>query len=181
MRDALKFGRLLGEAVLPCLQDTKPVDTARLDAALRKWEAARDADTISTYHWGNRDSRPGATSPLVREVLRTFVGDDRPNLSDTFNRARPVENVISPKRMAIGLARALRAPGADRKAILKEVWGELPLELTLRRHRLLDGFRSTRPTATERSGWSVGTPHSEPSYRPAATANELAPATESIA
>ena len=176
MRDALKFGRLLGEAVVPCLHDK-----ARLDAALRKWEAARDADTISTYHWGNRESRPGATSPLVREVLRTFVGDDRPNLSDTFNRARPVESVINPKRLVVGLTRALRAPGADRKAILKEVWGELPMEISLRRHRLLDGFRSSRPAATERAGWSVGEPHAEPSYRPAATEDALAPAAEPAA
>jgi flavin-dependent dehydrogenase len=175
MRDALKFGRLLGEAVVPCLDDKD-----RLDAALRDWEAARDADTISTYHWGNRDSRPGATSTLVREVLRTFVGDDRPNLSDTFNRARPVETVINPKRLVIGLSRALRTPGVDRLAILKEAWGEVPSELTLRRHRLIDGFRSTRPTSTERAGWSVGTPQSEPSYRPAATEDGLA-ATESAA
>jgi flavin-dependent dehydrogenase len=179
MRDALKFGRLLGEAVAPCLHDKD-----RLDAALRKWEAARDADTISTYHWGNRESRPGATSPLVRELLRTFVdagGDDRPNLSDTFNRARPVESVINPRRLVIGLVRALRAPGADRKAILKEAWGELPLELSLRRHRLLDGFRSTRPTATERAGWSVGTAHAMPSYRPAAAEGARAPVTDSAA
>jgi menaquinone-9 beta-reductase len=189
MRDALKFGRLLGEAVVPCLHDPAGlgpgrIDRDRLDAALRKWEAARDADTISTYHWGNRDSRPGATSPLVREVLRTFVdssGGDRPNLSDTFNRARPVESVINPKRLVIGLVRALRAPGADRKAILQEVWGELPMELSLRRHRLLDGFRSTRPTSTERAGWSVGTPHSEPSYRAAAAEEGLAAAADSVA
>jgi hypothetical protein len=89
--------------------------------------------------------------------------------------------VINPKRMVIGLVRSLRAPGADRKAILKEVWGELPHELTLRRHRLIDGFRSTRPTSTERAGWSVGTPHGEPSYRLAATENDLAAAAESAA
>jgi hypothetical protein len=114
-------------------------------------------------------------------VLRTFVGDDRPNLSDTFNRARPVESVINPKRLVIGLVRSLRAPGADRRAILKEVWGELPMEVSLRRHRLLDGFRSTRPTATERAGWSVGAPHAEPAYRPAATEDAVAPAAEPAA
>jgi hypothetical protein len=92
-----------------------------------------------------------------------------------------VESVINPKRLVIGLVRSLRAPGADRKAILKEVWGELPLELSLRRHRLLDGFRSTRPTSTERAGWSVGTPNSEPSYRPAADDEGLAAAAESAA
>jgi menaquinone-9 beta-reductase len=172
MRDALKFGRLLGEAVATTLHDP-----AALDAAVRDWEAARDADTISTYHWGNRESRPGATSPLVREVLRTFVGQDRPNLSDTFNRARPVETVISPTRLVKGLMRALRAPGADRRAILQELRTELPMELTLRRHRLLDGFRSTRPTATEREGWSVGPAPGPPSCQPAAKHDDLAPTT----
>lgn len=163
MRDALKFGRLLGEAVATTLHEP-----AELDAALRTWEAARDADTISTYHWGNRESRPGATSPLTREVLRTFVGNVRPNLSDTFNRARPVESVIGPARLVAGVVKALRAPGADRRAILREIRVELPQEISLRRHRLVDGFRSTRPTATERDGWSVGPTPKAPSYCAAA-------------
>jgi 2-polyprenyl-6-methoxyphenol hydroxylase-like FAD-dependent oxidoreductase len=151
MRDDLKFGRLLGESAAASLHD--PVE---LDAALLTWEAARNADTISTYHWGNRESRPGPTSPLVREVLRTFAGDDRPNLSDTFNRARPVEAVIDPVRLTRGLVRALRAPGADRRAIWRELRVELPMEIGLRRHRLVDGFHSARPVATERPGWSIG-------------------------
>jgi flavin-dependent dehydrogenase len=163
MRDALKFGRLLGEAVATTLHD--PV---RLDRALRDWEVARDADTISTYHWGNRESRPGATSALTREVLRTFVGDDEPNLSDTFNRVRPIESVIHPGRLVTGLVRALRAPGADRRGIFRELLVELPMEISLRRHRLLDGFRSTKPTATERAGWSLGPEPKTPSRRPAA-------------
>lgn len=162
MRDALKFGRLLGEAAATTLHDPKA-----LDVALRDWEAARDADTISTYHWGNRESRPTATSPLTREVLRTFVGNDSPDLSDTFNRARPVESIINPARMATGLIRALLSPHADRRVILREIRTELPQEISLRRHRLLDGFRSTRATATERSGWSVGPTPKEPSNRPA--------------
>ena len=163
MRDALKFGRRLGELAAVALRDPR-----LLDEALRAWEAERDADTISTYHWGNRESRPGSTSPLVREVLRTFAGAEGPDLSDTFNRARPVESIIHPGRLVRGLVRAWRAPGADRRAILAELRTELPMEISARRHRLLDDFRSTRPTATERSGWSVGEPPSPPSYRPAA-------------
>lgn len=163
MRDALKFGRLLGEVAVASLHDP-----AALDAALRSWERARDADTISTYHWGNRESRPGSVSPLIREVLRTFVGDDRPDLSDTFNRARPVEAVINPARLARGLFRAATAPGADRREIWRELRTELPMEIDLRRHRLLDGFRSTRGTATERDGWSLGKTPPPPSRRPAA-------------
>lgn len=170
MRDALKFGRRLGESAAATLDDRD-----RLDAALRDWEAERDADTISTYHWGNRETRPGATSPLIREVLRTFAGSEEPNLSDTFNRARPVESVIGPARLVRGLVRAWRAPDADRRAILRELRTELPMELTLRRHRLIDGFRSRRATATEHAGWSVGEPSAPPSYRPAADPRELVP------
>jgi flavin-dependent dehydrogenase len=169
MRDALKFGRLLGEAAASSLYDPEA-----LDAALRSWERARDADTISTYHWGNRETRPGATSPLVREVLRTFAGDDRPNLSDTFNRTRPVEAVINPLRLARGLFHAVTAPGANRREIWRELRTELPIEIGIRRHRLLDGFRSTRPTATERTGWDLEKTPPPASRRPAA---EASPAT----
>ncbi|MGH2959141.1 MAG: hypothetical protein ACRDKE_06015, partial [Solirubrobacterales bacterium] len=63
---------------------------------------------------------------------------------------------------------ALKTPGIDRRAILREVWGELPMEISARRHRLLDGFRSTKPTATERDGWSVGSAPRPPSWRDAA-------------
>ncbi|TCK26352.1 NAD(P)/FAD-dependent oxidoreductase [Pseudonocardia endophytica] len=147
MRDALKFGRLLGETAAVHLDD--PVE---LDAAVRRWEAERDADTISTYHWGNRETRPGPTSPLIREVLRTFSGSTGPNLSDTFNRARPVEAVISPRRLVVGLSRTLRTPGVDRGAVLREVLQEIPIEYGMRRHRLFDGFRSCRPTASEHPG-----------------------------
>ncbi|MCW2852243.1 MAG: dependent oxidoreductase, partial [Nocardioides sp.] len=150
MRDALKFGRLLGEAAATTLEDP-----AALDAALTAWEAARDKDTISTYHWGNRESRPGRTSPLVKEVLRTFVGSDEPDLSDTFNRARPVEAIITPQRMLLGLGRVIRSGRDARRGLLRELRTELPMEWGSRRHRLLDGFRSTRPTATERPGWDV--------------------------
>jgi 2-polyprenyl-6-methoxyphenol hydroxylase-like FAD-dependent oxidoreductase len=166
MRDALKHGRLLGEAAAATIDNPDA-----LDAALRAWERARDKDTISTYHWGNRESRPEPTSPLVRAVLGTFAGSEEPNLSDTFNRARSIESVINPKRLARGLFRALKTPGADRRAILREVWGELPMEISARRHRLLDGFRSTKPTATERGGWSVGTIPRPPSWRAAADAD----------
>jgi flavin-dependent dehydrogenase len=165
MRDALRHGRLLGEAAVATLDD-QPA----LDAALVKWERGRDKDTLSTYHWGNRESRPEPTSDLVREVLRTFAGRDAPDLSDTFNRARPIEAIVSPSHLVRGLVRALRLPGADRRAIMREVMRELPLEWQARRSRLLDGFRSTRPTGTERPDWSVGDAPGPPSWRRAADA-----------
>lgn len=160
MRDALRHGRLLGEHVAEVLDDPPA-----LDAALRRWEKQRDKDTLSTYHWANRESRPLVSSPLVREVLATFLGDDSPDLSDTFNRARSIESIVSPTHLIKGLTRALRAPGADRRAILREVLGELPHEYSARRHRLLDGYRSTRPTSTERPGWAFDDLPTPPSRR----------------
>jgi 2-polyprenyl-6-methoxyphenol hydroxylase-like FAD-dependent oxidoreductase len=169
MRDALRHGRLLGEAAAAVLHD--PV---ALDAALMTWEQGRDKDTLSTYHWGNRESRPDETSDLVREVLRTFAADDSPDVSDTFNRARPIEAIVSPSHLVKGLAAALRRPGADRKAILHQAIGELPLEWDVRRSRLLDEFRSTRKVRTERDGWSVGDAP-PPSYRQAAQDDTTVP------
>jgi 2-polyprenyl-6-methoxyphenol hydroxylase-like FAD-dependent oxidoreductase len=166
-RDALKHGRLLGYAITATI-----VDPDVLDEALRRWERARDRDTISTYHWGNRETRPNPTSALVRAVLSGFAENDteRPCFSDTFNRVRPIENVINPARLVRGLVRALREPGADRRAIFAEVRREIPSEIGLRRHRLVDAFRSTRPVTTEHPGWSVGKPSTHPPGRSTATA-----------
>jgi hypothetical protein len=165
-RDALRHGRLLGEAIARTFGDPKA-----LDAALRDYERERDRDTISTYHWGNRETHPKPTSPLVHAVLKGFERnkDQSPDFSDTFNRVRPVENVINPRRMVTGLVKALCAPGADRRAILAEVARELPHEIGIRRHRLLDGFRSTKPVSTENPGWSVGKPPIVAGHRAAAT------------
>jgi hypothetical protein len=162
MRDALRHGRLLGEAAAPVLHDA-----ARLDDALQRWEHGRDQDTLSTYHWGNRASRPDPVSDLVREVLRTFSVNDTPDISDTFNRTRSIEAIVSPTHLVKGLVAALRRPGADRRAIIGQVRRELPLEWQTRRNRLIDGFRSTKPTDTERAGWDVGTPPGPPSRRAA--------------
>ncbi|MGQ0466976.1 MAG: NAD(P)/FAD-dependent oxidoreductase [Sporichthyaceae bacterium] len=171
MRDAVRHGRLLGEAIARSIDDPHG-----LDRALRRWERVRDKDTLSTYHWGNRETRPLPTSPLVREVLRTFAQDgDRPDVSDTFNRARSIESIISPVHLAKGLSRALRLPDADRRGILKQVVEELPHEWSARRHRLLDGFRSTRPTSTEHPGWVFKDAPGAPSRRAASPAAPYGP------
>jgi hypothetical protein len=165
-RDALRHGRLLGQAIARTFGDP-----TALDAALREYERERDRDTISTYHWGNRETHPIPSSPLVHAVLRGFERnkDHSPDFSDTFNRVRPVENVINPRRLVAGLVAALREPGADRRAIFAEVASQLPHEIGIRRHRLLDGFRSTKPVSTENPGWSVGEPPIVAAHRAAAT------------
>lgn len=161
-RDALKFGRLLGEAIATTIDDP-----GQLDRALRDWEFVRDRDTISTYHWGNRETRPSPPSPLAHAVIAGFADnpDERPQFSDTFNRVRPIENTLHPLRLGKALVQALRTSDTDKRAILAEVAAEIPHEIDVRRHRLLDGFRSTRPTSTENPGWTVGAPPKTSSAR----------------
>jgi flavin-dependent dehydrogenase len=125
-RDALRHGRLLGEVARDHLDDA-----AMLDEALTAWERQRDRDTLSTYHWGNRETRAAAPSLLVREVFRTFEGSDAPDASDTFNRIRKVERIIGPGRLGRALARAVLTRGADRREILREVAAEVPLHRPL--------------------------------------------------
>jgi menaquinone-9 beta-reductase len=150
-RDALRHGRLLGEAVRGVLDDPDA-----LDAALRGWERRRDRDTRSTYHWGNRETRAVAPSLLVREVFRTFEGDDSPDASDTFNRMRRIEHIIGPGRMGRALVKALGAAGGERRALLREVADELPVELGIRWETWRDRFRYTGWAPSERAGWDVG-------------------------
>lgn len=150
-RDALRHGRLLGEAARAHLDNPRA-----LDEALKNWERNRDRDTISTYHWANRESRPAAPSALVREVFRTFEGDDEPGVTDTFNRIRKVEKVIGPSRLTRALIKALAQRGVDRREILREVAAELPIELAIRLETWFGGFRYQGWSPSERPGWDIG-------------------------
>ncbi|WP_273735334.1 hypothetical protein [Mycolicibacterium septicum] len=96
----------------------------------------------------NRETHPNLSSPQVHAVLKDVERnkDQSPDFTDTFNRVRPVENVLNPRRMVGGLLNALHSPGADRRAIVAEVARELPHEIGIRRRRLPDGFRSTKPS-----------------------------------
>lgn len=149
IRDALRFGRLLGEAAAPVLDDP-----ARLDAALLAAERRRDQECQATYHWGNRESRAQPCSPLVIEALRVFGRTTEPDLMDTFNRVRAPERVIHPLIGARALVRALRRPGVDRLALLREAYEETVLDIDVRLERRRGAFRERRPARSERSDWT---------------------------
>ena len=71
MRDAMRFGRLLGEAVAPVIHGP-----ARLVHAVLAIERRRDVECRASYHWGNRESRIFPVSPIVDEALRAFNPPD---------------------------------------------------------------------------------------------------------
>ncbi|MDX8150981.1 NAD(P)/FAD-dependent oxidoreductase [Patulibacter brassicae] len=187
-RDALRFGRRLGELVGPVL-DADGEDH-ELDDALRTWERERDRTCMASYHWGSRESRPIApATPLQREIIRTFDGH-RGQLADNFGRVRDPERIVGPRVVALGLLNALHRFPEQRGAIVREALGELPIEAGIRLDRWLGRrlFRASTTRPSERgdvafppaprprraaeptggSGEAAGAPAAEASPAPAA-------------
>jgi flavin-dependent dehydrogenase len=122
IRDALRYGRLLGEAAAPVLDDERA-----LDGALRAWERRRERECLETYQWTNRLGRAEAMTPLEVEMYRSMAGDPdlTRSLLDVFTRLRTPSQVAGPRRGLALTARALARRGADRGAILRRAGGEL--------------------------------------------------------
>ncbi len=155
MRDAVRFGRILGETVGPVLDDP-----ARADAAAMAVEARRDRECNATYHWGNRESRVFGVSPVLKEALADLDGQDPPLLLHMFDRIQAPHRVLNPLRGARYAGRALLRRGTDRRAVLREVREELRIDKDIWREELRPAFRSARPTASERRDfvWPPRTP-----------------------
>lgn len=155
IRDAVRFGRLLGEACAPVLDDP-----AALDAATRALEARRDRECSATYHWGNRESREFLVSPVLQEALADLDGNDPPLLLHMFDRIQAPHHVLNPLRGGRYALRALARRGVDRRAIVREIAAELRIDRDVWREELRPRFRSTRVTASERADyeWPPRTP-----------------------
>lgn len=96
IRDAVRFGRLLGEAVAPVLGDPRA-----LDRALRSWERRRDRECRATYHWTNLLGRAGAVTPFEIELYRAasvspVLGT---RLLDVLSRIRGPLRALPPHRL----------------------------------------------------------------------------------
>jgi hypothetical protein len=149
IRDALRFGRLLGEAAGPVLDDPR-----RLDAALVATERRRDRECLATYHWGNRESRIFRVSPLVKEVLRELDGDPDSRLLQMFDRVRAPHRVITPLLGLRCAARAAVRGGTDRRALLRELREEARIDADVWLEELTRPFRPTRVWASERPDYT---------------------------
>ena len=150
MRDAMRFGRLLGEAAAPVIHD--PV---ALDAALLRAERERDDQCLAAYHWGNRESRILRPTPLVDEVLREFHRAEPPVLMNMFDRRVKPHRALHPLVGAKLAARAALRRGTDRRALLAEVREELRIDADIWREELRHAFRPTAVTASERPDFEV--------------------------
>ncbi|MGK8524008.1 NAD(P)/FAD-dependent oxidoreductase [Nocardia asteroides] len=105
IRDALRYGRLLGELASAALDDTEHLDTA-----LAAWEQLRDRECLSIYQWTNRLARGTAMRPLEIELYRRAAAD--PALADAvteiFSRTVRPEDIFTPAQAAAFAAGALR-------------------------------------------------------------------------
>ena len=156
IRDALRFGRRLGEVAAPVLGEP-----AALDAALAAWERERDRACLEAYQWTNELGRADALSPIEAELYRAASAD--PGLADAmldvFSRVRRPTEVLSPGRAARLTAAALARPGARRRAVLRDAarraasaGREAVDRVVAERPEVLDRVRAVRAPAVRARG-----------------------------
>lgn len=131
IRDALRYGRRLGERVAPHLDDR-----AALDRALRAWEHERETECIEIYQWTNLLARAEALNPVEEELYREMAtghGLAKPML-DVFSRIKQPHEAL-PAHLATRMAlRAIARPGRRTEAA-KIAVRELRLDLAARAER----------------------------------------------
>ena len=93
IRDALRFGRLLGEHAAPALDDP-----AALDTALGAWERRRDEECLETYHWTNFVARAEPVGPVDIAMYTHFARPEHAHqLLDLHSRILRPSEVLTPE------------------------------------------------------------------------------------
>lgn len=111
IRDAVRYGRLLGEAAAPVLDDPRA-----LDRALRRWERQRERECLEVYQWTNRLARADAMSPLEVEFYRAAAADPAfaRDALDVFSRTRrPGEVFTLSRSLRLAVAALRNGPRAE--------------------------------------------------------------------
>ncbi|MEV5650860.1 FAD-dependent monooxygenase [Nocardia sp. NPDC052254] len=120
MRDAMRYGRLLGECAAPVLDDAPA-----LDRAVSQWEHRREQECLPMYQWTNRLARGTEMTPLEVQMYRTGATD--PVLAalalDVMTRARTPDELLTPARAAKFAVQALRysPPAAVAATVVQEI------------------------------------------------------------
>lgn len=122
------------EALAPVIAGAVHGPPAALDAALRDWAAWRDRDAAE-HHWLAADFGAAGQAPAVLvEVTRRLHAQGRAaELGDVFQHRRRPSQVVTPALLLQAAAGLMRAPGADRPAILREVRDLMATEAQRRR------------------------------------------------
>jgi flavin-dependent dehydrogenase len=151
IRDALRFGRLLGEAV-SCALD----DEVELQRALASWEHRRDSECLDAYQWGNRLGQPDHISPLEFASHRWFAGQEGrgSQLLDIFSRVRKPQDVFTSTRALWWAFDAARDPHVP----LRDLTGVLGRDIRREFNRRLErrAFTKVRDSAPRITSTTVG-------------------------
>jgi flavin-dependent dehydrogenase len=169
MRDAMWMGRTLAERLLPVLDDPTAVDRAT-----RLWEADRDRHCLPAYHFANLDTRIEVQSPALCELIRDAGRTQEPDISDLFGRARTLQQIAPLPRLTKAVIKALISGERTRSETLTRAIPELRTELEIRRERIADRFRQTRPVSgSDHPGAEFPpTPKLKPAAQPTPTPEE---------
>jgi menaquinone-9 beta-reductase len=163
-RDAMWMGHTLGTMAADALDDP-----AALDAALRRYEQARDEECLSAYHFANSETRIQPQSPVLIALARKAAKRKDPDadLSDVFQRVRDQQDVLPISRLAQGLALAVghdlrhrpRALPETLRGATADLWTDIQVRAEARAKR----FRSTRQVkGSEHPGWTWPDPPRRP-------------------
>ncbi|MGI5267912.1 NAD(P)/FAD-dependent oxidoreductase [Nonomuraea sp. CA-218870] len=116
IRDALRFGRLLGERVADVVDAP-----AALDEATAAWERSRDRQCLIMYHWTNLLGRGDGLAYVQIELLRglTDVPYGVRRILEVYSRIRDPRETLAMGGMVKAVARALRDNPGARLSVLK--------------------------------------------------------------
>ncbi|HVX69433.1 MAG TPA: NAD(P)/FAD-dependent oxidoreductase [Mycobacteriales bacterium] len=125
IRDALRYGRLLGETIHATL------GSSEVGSALRRWERTRDRECYEVYQWTNRLARGDAMSQLEVELYRAASRDPSlaRQMTDVFSRIRRPAELITPRR-ALGLAQQAMRNADHRVDVLRTITREVGIAVS---------------------------------------------------
>jgi 2-polyprenyl-6-methoxyphenol hydroxylase-like FAD-dependent oxidoreductase len=150
IRDALRFGRLLGEAVAPALDH----GDAAVDGAVRAWERDRDAQCLDMYQWANGLGLAEDVSPIEASAYAWLAArpEGAGELLDVFSRVRKPQSLFTPKHLAIWVRDALRDPSVSNRAVLRTLRRDVGREL----RRMREHAAFTRRRAASEAARTTG-------------------------
>lgn len=127
IRDAYRYGRLLGESLAPVLGSRTGVTARDVDAATARWAAQRERDCIEMYQWTNILAAGDSPSPIEYELYRRAQSHPEyaATLADIYNRVERPSAMTPPRAVAASVLGAARRPGVDNREVVADVRDQL--------------------------------------------------------
>lgn len=123
IRDAMRYGRLLGEAAAPALGAHGGVDIAALDTATKEWARKRELDCMEIYQWTNMLAAGAPPTPIEYEVY--YRARENPayalTFTGVFSRTRRPADMTRVDALVQMTGKALRRGIGTRGEVFQDV------------------------------------------------------------